>query len=113
MKLNDTPQAPLFNAPVMLEAQDVSRDVLLEKYAKQGEQSVDEIRMRVARALAEIEKDKAYWASVFHQTQVDGFIAGGRINSAAGTDLQATLINCFVQPVADSVSGLRNGKPGI
>ena len=113
MKLNDTPQAPLFNAPITLAAQEVSRDVLLEKYAKDGEISIDEIRLRVARALAAIEKDPAHWAQAFLLAQNEGFIAGGRINSAAGTDLQATLINCFVQPVADSVSGFRDGKPGI
>ncbi len=40
-------------------------------------------------------------------------IPGGRVNSAAGTALQATLINCFVQPVGDSVSEMVDGKPGI
>jgi ribonucleoside-diphosphate reductase alpha chain len=35
------------------------------------------------------------------------------VNSAAGTQLQATLINCFVQPVGDSVSETVDGKPGI
>ena len=43
----------------------------------------------------------------------DGFIPAGRINSAAGIDLQATLINCFVQPVGDSISEVVDGRPGI
>ncbi|HEX7689652.1 MAG TPA: adenosylcobalamin-dependent ribonucleoside-diphosphate reductase, partial [Burkholderiaceae bacterium] len=42
-----------------------------------------------------------------------GFVPAGRINSAAGTDLTATLINCFVQPVGDSIAQLEDGVPGI
>ena len=37
----------------------------------------------------------------------------GRINSAAGISLTATLINCFVQPVGDSITEVVDGKPGI
>ena len=87
--------------------------MLLEKYAKGGEQSIDEVRRRVAHALAGIEADPAHWEPLFLQALEDGFIPGGRVNSAAGTDLQATLINCFVQPVGDSVSETVDGKPGI
>ncbi|HEU4620657.1 MAG TPA: ribonucleotide reductase N-terminal alpha domain-containing protein, partial [Burkholderiaceae bacterium] len=108
-------QVPLFNTPIILAPQDVSRDVLIEKYAKDGETTIDEVRRRVAHALAAQEREPERWAEAFYQAQVDGFIAGGRINSAAGTTLQATLINCFVQPVADSVSGYDDAahKPGI
>jgi ribonucleoside-diphosphate reductase alpha chain len=96
-----------------LPAQQVSIDVLLEKYAKGGETSVRDVRIRVARALAEMEKEPAKWEPVFLEALESGFIPGGRINSAAGTKLTATLINCFVQPVGDSVSETVDGKPGI
>ncbi|MGB2903085.1 MAG: adenosylcobalamin-dependent ribonucleoside-diphosphate reductase, partial [Candidatus Dechloromonas phosphoritropha] len=69
----------------------------------------------VAYALAQVEpeKDRAHWEARFLWAQESGFIPAGRINSAAGTDLHATLINCFVQPVGDSIVETVDGKPGI
>src|SRR5690349_18336077 len=96
-------------------AQEICRDTLLEKYAKGNEGSIDEVRRRVARALAQVEPEdrRAHWERRFLQAQIDGFIPAGRINSAAGIQLQATLINCFVQPVGDSISEVVDGRPGI
>src|SRR5919112_2365082 len=101
--------------PSPVSEQEISRDTLIEKYAKDGEQSVAQVRRRVARALAQVEReaDRAQWERRFLQAQEDGFIPAGRINSAAGVNLQATLINCFVQPVGDSISEVVDGKPGI
>ncbi|HEU4353757.1 MAG TPA: adenosylcobalamin-dependent ribonucleoside-diphosphate reductase, partial [Burkholderiales bacterium] len=101
--------------PAPVSEQEISRDTLLEKYAKGTEQSVTEVRRRVARALSQVEReaDRAHWERRFFQAQEEGFIPAGRINSAAGVALQATLINCFVQPVGDSISELVDGRPGI
>lgn len=98
-----------------LPVQDISSEVLLEKYAKGGEQTPDELRERVARALAQAEKpaERARWAAAFLQAQQCGFVPAGRIMSAAGTELSATLINCFVQPVGDSIATAEDGVPGI
>jgi ribonucleoside-diphosphate reductase alpha chain len=98
-----------------LAEQDISTEVLLEKYAKGNEKNVTDVRLRVARALAAVEdkKTRAQWERRFFEAMEAGFIPGGRINSAAGTELQATLINCFVQPVGDAISGINDGKPGI
>ena len=95
--------------------QEVCRDVLVEKYAKDQETTIGEVRARVARALAqpEPEERRQHWERRFQQALEDGFIPAGRINSAAGIQLQATLINCFVQPVGDSISELVDGRPGI
>jgi ribonucleoside-diphosphate reductase alpha chain len=110
--------APPPNRSALLETlpeQEISREVLLEKYAKDGESSVDEVRERVARALASVEPEakSAHWEAKFREAQAKGFIPAGRINSAAGTSLTATLINCFVQPVGDSITEVVDGKPGI
>ncbi|MBU1236246.1 MAG: adenosylcobalamin-dependent ribonucleoside-diphosphate reductase [Gammaproteobacteria bacterium] len=95
--------------------QEISGEVLLEKYAKGNERSVHDVRERVARALASIEQEdkRAFWRQRFLDAQENGFVPAGRINSAAGTDLCATLINCFVQPVGDSISEIVDDRPGI
>jgi ribonucleoside-diphosphate reductase alpha chain len=84
-----------------LPEQEISTEVLVEKYAKGAEINVHDVRRRVARALAatEEEKQRAKWEERFLWAQENGFVPAGRINSAAGTPLAATLINCFVQPV--------------
>src|SRR5262245_60283658 len=106
MKANDLSTA----VPAPMPAQAICVDVLLEKYAKGSERSVEDVRRRVASALVAVEKPIARRAreEAFYRAQARGFIPGGRINSAAGVDSQATLINCFVQPVGDSVS--RDGE---
>ncbi len=105
------PTATVANLP----PQEISLEVLLEKYAKNGERTLEDVRRRVARALASVEKEKERkkWEERFYWAQEAGFIPAGRINSAAGTNLQATLINCFVQPVGDSVTEREDGYPGI
>lgn len=95
--------------------QEISLDVLLEKYAKGEEATIHDVQSRVAKALASVEAPdfQAYYEEKFLWAQKHGFVPAGRINSAAGMDLHATLINCFVQPVGDSVSSTTDGKPGI
>ncbi|NOT83159.1 MAG: ribonucleoside-diphosphate reductase, adenosylcobalamin-dependent, partial [Gallionella sp.] len=95
--------------------QEISTEVLLEKYAEANETSVQDVRRRVARGLAQAEEteQRAHWEETFFQAQENGFVPAGRINSAAGLKIQATLINCFVQPVGDAISGMSDGKPGI
>lgn len=46
-----------------LPPQSISIDVLLEKYAKNGEQSIKDVRRRIARALAQAEapERRAFW----------------------------------------------------
>jgi ribonucleoside-diphosphate reductase alpha chain len=112
LSLSDIPAAP--EIPPLPE-QEISGEVLIEKYAKGKETNVHDVRRRVAYALAQVEqeKDRAHWEGKFLWAQENGFIPAGRINSAAGTDLQATLINCFVQPVGDSIVENTDGKPGI
>ncbi len=101
--------------PAALAPQEVSLDVLREKYAKGEESSILDVRRRVARALAALEPGdrRAELEARFLWAQEQGFVPAGRINSAAGLGLQATLINCFVQPVGDSISGSDGGLPGI
>ena len=102
-------------AATPLPDQEICREALLEKYAKGKERTIEDVRRRVARALAAVEREekRATWEKRFYETMEAGFVPAGRINSAAGIQLAATLINCFVQPVGDSISEVVDGKPGI
>jgi len=95
--------------------QTISTDVLLEKYAKGDEAGLRQVQARVAGALADIElpKNRKKHADQFLWAMQHGFIPAGRINSAAGVGLETTLINCFVQPVGDSITETVGGRPGI
>jgi ribonucleoside-diphosphate reductase alpha chain len=109
MNANDT----LFSTP--MPPQEVSVDVLSEKYAKGDESTVAHVRARVARALAahETEALRLEMEQRFLWAQDHGFVPAGRINSAAGLGMKATLMNCFVQPVGDAISGRDGAVPGI
>lgn len=96
--------------------QTISVDVLTEKYLKDGETCADDVFARTAKALASVEKiqEQEHYEAVFLANLKAGAIGAGRIMSAAGTGIQATLINCFVQPVGDCIQGVdSNGYPGI
>jgi len=100
----------------LTQTQPISQDVLAEKYLKPGENGVEDIYRRVARALGSVEKEelRAEWEQKFLDNLHAGAIGAGRIMSAAGTTIQATLINCFVQPVGDAIQGVdAEGYPGI
>ena len=113
--MNDTDRLTPVRTIHNLPPQPISLEVLLEKYAKGGESTVDDVHRRVARALAAAEapERRAEWEERFVDTLRNGFVPAGRIQSAAGTGLSATLINCFVQPVGDSIAQVEDGHPGI
>ena len=96
--------------------QPISDDVLREKYLKEGETTAEDVYARVARSLAsaEVEGLRGKYEALFLENLRAGAIGAGRIMSAAGTSIQATLINCFVQPVGDCIQGVDDeGYPGI
>lgn len=102
--------------PHNLPPQPITAVVLEEKYLKGGE-SLQELYARVAKSLASVEttkKNRDHYAQLFLENMHTGAIGAGRIMASAGTDIQATLINCFVQPVGDCIQGFdEEGRPGI
>jgi ribonucleoside-diphosphate reductase alpha chain len=100
----------------VMSTQPISQDVLAEKYLKADETGADDVYRRVARALASVEAEplRAQYEALFLGNLYAGAIGAGRIMSSAGTAIQATLINCFVQPVGDCIQGVDDdGYPGI
>jgi ribonucleoside-diphosphate reductase alpha chain len=67
-----------------LAAQEISGEVLLEKYAKGDEKNVADVRGRVARALAAVETEdkRAHWEAKFLEAQEMGFVPAGRTGRA-------------------------------
>jgi len=99
-----------------LPPQAVTMAVLRDKYLQPGETAAADVLARVARALASVEpaQHRAGWERRFHHHLLAGGMGAGRIMSAAGTDLPATLINCFVQPLGDCLVGTdAQGRPGL
>ena len=100
-----------------MQMQEISVDVLNEKYLKEGEQTKEDLFWRVARGAASVEASPEAaekCANEYFHNMCRGAIGAGRIMSAAGTTIDATLINCFVQPVGESIDGTDEcGKPGI
>ncbi|WP_439111654.1 adenosylcobalamin-dependent ribonucleoside-diphosphate reductase [Lentibacter sp.] len=72
------------------------------------DRSVEDTWRRIARALADVEDDKAHWEDVFYNALEDfKFLPAGRITAGAGTERSVTLFNCFVMgTVPDSMSGI-------
>ena len=92
-----------------LSPQSGSRAVLTEKYLRPGECTPHQVFERVANGLAQ----NTVQARIFLDAMQSGLLPAGRIAAAAGTPLHATLVNCFVQPVGDALSGSHEGVPGI
>lgn len=59
--------------------QEICGEVLLEKYAKGNEQTICDVRMRVARALAamESEEKRLFWETKFLEAQEHSFVPSG------------------------------------
>lgn len=93
--------------------QEVSLSVLLEKYARGDEAAPEQVLDRVAKALAQNEAEPEKYEPIFRDA-LNYTILGGRINASAGVqDTRTTWVNCFVQPIGDSMTETVNGVPGI
>ncbi|MCV2874752.1 adenosylcobalamin-dependent ribonucleoside-diphosphate reductase [Rhodobacteraceae bacterium XHP0102] len=72
------------------------------------DRTVEDTWRRIARALASVEKDSAYWEEKFYEALEDfKYLPAGRITAGAGTGRSVTLFNCFVMgTIPDSMSGI-------
>ncbi len=73
--------------------------------------TVEDTWRRIARALAEVEKDASLWEDRFYAA-LEGFkyLPAGRITAGAGTGRSVTLFNCFVMgTIPDTMGGIFDG----
>ena len=92
----------------------ISRQVWDAKYRHRDadgvpvDRSIEDSWWRVARALAEAEKDPGAWERPFYEALEDfRFLPAGRILAGAGTARRVTLFNCFVMgTIEDDLGGI-------
>lgn len=98
----------------MAQLQTLSSRVLRERYLGPGEQGIDDVQARVARAVASVEPARLapVWQRHFLRAMERGLIPGGRINASAGLQPPRNLANCFVQPLGEA-GGARGGQPAL
>jgi ribonucleoside-diphosphate reductase alpha chain len=92
----------------------ISQQIWDMKYRLKGpdgqpvDKTIEESWRRVARALAEPERDPGLWAARFLSILEDfKFLPAGRILAGAGTDRSVTLFNCFVMgTIPDDMGGI-------
>ncbi len=84
-----------------LTPQRICAEVLADRYAGSGEQSMAQVYIRVARSLAMAEPpgERDRIAAQFLRNLRLGAMGAGRIMANAGTASHTTMVNCFVQPV--------------
>lgn len=108
---------PFTPVPSSVGLQETSQDILAKKYLLAGETGPADIFDRVAAELASAEAPELRQTiqAEFRRAFDAGFVGGGRIMSGAGRDAaNVTLINCFVQPIGDCMTGRdEDGLPGI
>jgi ribonucleoside-diphosphate reductase alpha chain len=109
--------SPATAAVVALQLQPVSAETLAKKYLFDGETTAEQCFDRVATAIASCEPATVRDAvrQSFRDALAAGFVGGGRIMAGAGREgLGITLVNCFVQPIGDSMTGPdEEARPGI
>lgn len=111
--VSKTSLIPLFffddtQIPNKTELTGIQKDVFLDRYSLRDEegnsveQYPEQMWLRVAYALASIEKTpdlQEQWSKKFYGVLKDfKFVPGGRILSGAGTGYQVTFYNCYVIP---------------
>ena len=74
--------------------QEITTIILQEKYCKGSETTQFDVLQRVAKGLGQDQQQQAEFLDTF-QT---GFVGGGRIMSAGGSDIDATLFINLARP---------------
>ena len=92
----------------------ISQQIWDMKYRLKGpdgapvDRTIDDTWRRVAKALAEVEREPAVWEERFFEAQQDfRFMPAGRILAGAGAARNVTLFNCFVMgAIPDDMAGI-------
>lgn len=105
MKIETDLQVQL-QAPAQLLCEDFAR----ESFAPKVDSTVHQIRARLAASMANDPEQEQR----FRDCLEGGFVPGGGLTGEAGSELDASMVDCLVQEVGDTITGKdRNGVVGI
>ena len=103
----DSTDMTRFAAPIAEQIWDMKYR-LKEQDGTPIDMTVEDSWRRIARSLADVEKDQAGWEKKFYSALEDfQYLPAGRITAGAGTGRAVTLFNCFVMgTIPDSMAGI-------
>jgi ribonucleoside-diphosphate reductase alpha chain len=105
--INRKPAMTRFAAPISEQIWDMKYR-LKDADGTAVDRTVEDTWRRIARALAEVEKEPKVWEEKFYAALEDfKYLPAGRITAGAGTGRKVTLFNCFVMgTIPDSMGGI-------
>lgn len=96
---------------MLLELQQISKDIWRDKYRNQGEETIDDTYIRIADGVS-VNDSVGFRTEVLELLRMGCLLPAGRVQAGIGTNKRVTLINCFVCPTIQDSMDTMPDLPG-